>query len=226
MSGKKFGSQKFSAMTPTQSELLSAYAAGETSPGLSLLCAAQTATNPQARAFVAMAEEVAGAALKAEAPSDAAAPAMDLDALLARLDDAAPPAPRATLPKADGPLPAPVAAIAGPFAQLSWSFRLPGVSENVIEGFGEEKVSLLRARAGARVPDHTHRGLEATLVLAGQLQDGARVLARGDLSLSGAEHHHHPQAVGEETCYCLIVMNGGLRFTGMLGRALNIFTDR
>lgn len=218
-------------MTLTQTDLLAAYAAGETSPGLSLLCAAQIALNPEARAFAAMAEAVAAEAWRAAPETESAALAIDPEALLARLDrerpagtrreKAAPAQPCAI----DPTLPPPVAAIAGRLTDLPWSFRLPGVSEHELAGYAPEKVSLMRVRGGVRIPEHTHRGLEATLVLAGRMKDGDRILSRGDLALSSEAHHHHPEVIGEETCYCLVVMaGGGLRFTGLLGRALNLFT--
>lgn len=217
-------------MTLTQTDLLAAYAAGETSPGMSLLCATQVATNDEARAFVAMAEAVAGAALRDDpesAPVNGAAPAMCASAMLARLDEPAPAPVSAPAHCAiDDPLPRALRAAAGPLDEISWGFRLPGVSEYALEGFAPEKVSLMRVRSGTRIPEHTHRGLEATLILGGAMQDGDRLLQRGDLALSGEEHHHHPRAIGEETCYCLVVVDGGLRFTGMFTQALNIFSDR
>ena len=206
----------------TQAELLAAYAVGETSPGLSLLCASQISIDPGVAAFVSLAEEIAGAALRSEA-SDAS---MDFDAMMARLDDDAPLAgPDAAATVAGDPVfPQVLQSAAGGGAEdVPWRFRLPGLSEHVFPEFGDEKVSLLRGKPGSRVPQHTHRGVEATLVLQGALKDGERVLRRGDVSVCGTEHDHHPEVVGEEICYCLIVVDGKLHFTGRFGRALNLF---
>ena len=210
----------------TQSELLAAYAAGETSPGLSLLCATQLSIDPQGAAFVSMAEEVAGQALRDESPEAV----MDLDAMMARLDEPeSEPGPLRAAPAAGPPgatLPSVLRSMAGgDVDDVPWRFRLPGLSEHVVADYSGEKVSLIRGRPGARVPQHTHRGVEATLVLKGALKDGERVLGRGDVSVCGDEHDHHPQVVGDGVCYCLIVVDGGLRFTGTLGRALNLFND-
>ena len=217
----------------TQSELWAAYAAGETSPGLSLLCATQVSIDAEGASFVALAEEVAGRALRDE-PAQAGA-TMDLEAMMARLAEPEPePSPESSTPTtssatsqgADASMPAVLRAAVGcGFDAIPWKFRLPGLSEHILADFQVEKVSLLRGKPGARIPQHTHRGVEATLVLGGALQDGERVLRRGDVSLCGAEHDHHPQVAGDEMCYCLIVVDGGLRFTGAWGPALNLFGD-
>ena len=128
-------------------------------------------------------------------------------------------------PDAGSPLPNPVRERVGmPIEDLRWRFLLPGLAESRIEGFENEEVSLLRARPGVRIPGHTHSGDEATLILSGQMRDGHRVFRRGDIAF--ADHHddHHPEIVGNETCVCLVVLSGRMRFTGPLGRALNLFT--
>ena len=79
----------------------------------------------------------------------------------------------------------------------------------------------MRARPGVRVPAHTHGGREATLVLAGEMRDGAQVLGRGDVALADERHDHAPEIVGATTCICLLVLTGRMRFTGRFGWALN-----
>ncbi len=222
-------------MTMTREELLEAYAAGATSPGLSLLCAAHMTLSPEAREYVSAVEEVGGALLSGidDDEGEDRTGAMSFDALLARIDaeDAhgvdVRAAPSASAVDIDaGPLPRPVArALGRRFSDVPWKARLPKIAEHVLSESDGEKVSLMRARPGARVPDHTHRGDEATLVLTGAMRDGDRMLTAGDIALCGPEHDHHPEIVGDETCYCLIVVDGRLRFTGALGRALNLFAE-
>lgn len=224
----------------TREDLLTAYAAGTTSPGLSLLCAAHLTLSPEARAFVAGLEEWGGSMLAAEddagptsaenqSPENLQPPS--LEAMLALIDaaeqqGARPAETSAVDPARFGPLPAPVARAAGtPFDRIPWRFRLPGISEHVLPGFDGEKVSLLRGRPGARVLGHTHVGSEATLILTGEMKDGDRVLTRGDIALCGPEHDHHPEIIGDDICYCLIVVDGKLRFTGRFARALNFFGE-
>ncbi len=91
---------------------------------------------------------------------------------------------------------------------------VPGVLEHRLDGFPGEEVRLVRADPGCRILQHSHSGDEATLVLTGALRDGTQVFTRGDLSLAGAQDEHSPEVVGSETCVCLLVLSGPLRFSG------------
>ncbi|MEL6266476.1 MAG: ChrR family anti-sigma-E factor [Pseudomonadota bacterium] len=108
---------------------------------------------------------------------------------------------------------------------LAWRFRLPGVSEYELPGFDDEHVSLLRARPGASIPQHTHEGTELTLVLSGQLEDQGMTYRRGDVAVCTEDDDHRPRITGEATCICLVVMDGSLRFTGRFSRALNLLAE-
>lgn len=204
-------------------DLLADYASGATPPGLSLLIAAHLTYAPESRTRVAAFERLAGALM---AESEAADPGgMSLDAVFARID-AGEPEPAPSAPLDAGPLTSPVIrAIGQPFDAIPWRFRLPGVSEYALDGYGDERVSLLRARPGASVPQHTHQGLEATLVLQGALSDQGIVYRQGDVALNDEEDDHRPEIVGDELCYCLIVQTGGLTFTGRFSRVLNYFSN-
>ncbi len=217
--------------TAPTDEMLAAYATGTASPGIELLVAAHLTYAPHSRARVAELERLGGALLASTEPEpmengmdDAA-----LDRALAAID--ALPDPGATPPArpngaADAPLPRPVIdAFGGDFDGIRWRFRLPGLSavELPREEEGGEEISLLRARPGVKIPQHTHRGREMTLVLAGALRDGDTVFGPGDLEIADEAHDHRPEVHGSETCYCLIVLEGTLRFTGRFSRALNLF---
>lgn len=201
-------------------DILAEYACGAASPGVSLLVAAQLTHSPEGRRVVRAYERLGGVLLagddEAEMNSDA------LDSVLARLGDA-PEAPRPAASRVpDGPLPAPVLDRLGvPFDQIAWKFRLPGVSAYDFEGFQDEKVQLLRARPGASIPQHTHQGLEMTLVLQGCLEDGGVEYRKGDVAVNDESDDHRPRVLGDEMCYCLIVQRGDLQFTGPFSRILN-----
>ncbi len=212
-------------------EILADYASGALPAGLSLLVASHLTFSPESRRRVGDLESLGGVMLSADGADGLAAP--DLDAALARLD--APEAPRRNAMEDDAPirlgggapvLPAPLRrALGGDADELAWKFRLPGLSEVELDGFEGEEVSLLRARPGAPLLSHTHEGVETTLVLTGLLEDRGRVFARGDVAVATEDDDHRPRIVGEETCICLIVMSGGLRFTGPFSRALNLFAE-
>ena len=213
----------------SRDDLLSAYAAGTTSPGLSLLCAAHLTLSPEARGFVSAAESLCGAMLADESVDDVSP--MNFESLLARLDEPQPSAlqsaPVTPCAREEGGLvlPRPIQRALGGEPTPPWRFRLPGIHEHVLDGYQQERVSLIKARPGAKIPKHTHEGDEATLVLAGALQDGDMVLKTGDLSIAGPEHDHTPEILGDDICICLVVNNGALRFTGRFGRALNLFAE-
>lgn len=226
MTPPKQTSANDAALASTE-ELLTAYAAGTTSPGLSLLCAAHLTLRPESREFVSMVEAVGGELLNEEPDADVAP--MDFSAMLARLDAEPEQRTNGAVRPGDGslgPLPAPILRAAGvTFNDIPWRKRLGGVAECPLDGFDGEKVGLLRARPGARIPKHTHKGLEATLVLQGMLRDGGEDHRVGDIALAGPADDHIPEIVGDETCYCLVVIDGALRFTGTFGRALNLFAE-
>ena len=107
---------------------------------------------------------------------------------------------------------------------ISWRFRLPGISDHQISSKNGEEISLLKAEPGAKIFQHTHEGEEATLVLSGALQDDNKVLRAGDVSIVNEQHTHNPSIIGDKPCICLIVMSGKLRFTGRFTRAFNLLT--
>lgn len=202
------------------SEYLAAYANGTLSDGLSLLVAAHLTYCPDCRATVASLEAVAGGLF--EDGDDVSAPS--IDAVFARID-AAPIQPRHGERRPAGLLPRPIQdAAGGDVDDLRWKFRMPGLHEYRLDGFEGEEVSLLRARPGAGMMTHTHSGEEATLVLSGQMQDGDQVFGKGDVSIADHNDDHSPRIIGDETCYCLIVLSGSVRFTGRMSRALNLLT--
>lgn len=203
-------------------DMLASYATGAASAGVALLVAAHLTFCPRCRARVAAMETVGGALL-ATAAQEVAPP--DLDAVMARLDAAAPGAPRRGR-AVDPVLPGPVRdALGAPLSEIRWRFRMPGVSDCELPGSTGERVSLLRVRPGAGVPAHTHTGVEATLVLSGALIDRGAVYRRGDVAVATAADDHHPRAGDGEECVCLAVLGGAVRFTGAFGRALNIFAE-
>ncbi|MEO0387634.1 MAG: cupin domain-containing protein [Pseudomonadota bacterium] len=203
------------------SEYIAAYASGALSEGMSLLVGAHLTYSAERRREAAFYESISGALLDGE-PSE---PGPSLDATLALLDapERARPAPLPFDPEM--PLPVPVRqALAEAGDEIRWRFRLPGVHEHQIAGFDGETVSLMRVRPGRAMPHHTHDASEATLVFTGQMQDEGVVYARGDIALADHNDDHQPRVIGDETCYCLVVLGGAMRFTGPVSRALNIFS--
>lgn len=202
-------------------EILAEYASGAATPGVALLIASHLTQAPESRRRVEALEAIGGAVLSHEEPAEMSSGALDavmamLDATPEKVSAADAGAPRG------GPLPAPVLDEIGlGFDEIPWKFQLPGVSAYDLEGFAGERVRLLRAKPGSTVPQHTHEGTEMTLVFQGCLSDGGVDFRQGDVAVNDEDDDHCPRITGDDICYCLIVQQGDLRFTGRFSRVLN-----
>ncbi len=203
-------------------EHLEGYANGALSEGMSLLVAAHLTYCPDCRGEVDRIERLGAALMMASETPDAIRPP-SLEACMSALDT--PVEEDRMVDDSQGVLPMPLRrALPASLDEANWQFRLPGLHEYVLSDYDGEHVSLLRARPGVSIFHHTHKGEEATLILSGAMEDGDQVFRRGDVALADETHQHKPKIVGDEVCYCLVVMSGSLRFTGPVGLALNLFT--
>lgn len=201
------------------SETLAEYALGALAPGMELLVSGHLTYCAECRRKAEQFEALGGAALDGLESTEISSPS--LDATLAMLDGAEEPEP--VLRRSPSVFPAALRPyLPEDEEKIEWTFRLPGIYEHELAGFGNESVSLLKAKPGAKMLSHTHHGEEATLILAGQMRDGDRVLSKGDVAQADHDHDHRPEIIGDETCICLIVLSGKMKFTGTLGRALNV----
>ncbi|MEM7191016.1 MAG: ChrR family anti-sigma-E factor [Pseudomonadota bacterium] len=200
-------------------DIIAEYAGGGATPGVAFLMAAHLAHASESREKVAGLESLGGALLQ-DTPAEEM-PASALDAIFDAIDEPTPKDPR----RLDaGPLPQSIVDHLGvDFNDIRWKFRWPGMSVYEFDDFGGEKVTLVRGKPGVAIPQHTHSGLEMTLVLTGCLEDDGVEYRAGDVSVHDEAHDHRPKVGGDETCYCLIVEQGSVRFTGRYSRILNIF---
>ena len=109
----------------------------------------------------------------------------------------------------------------GSLSDLDWKRTGRGIEEASLVRDEDVRISLLRIRAGQKVPSHTHRGEEFTLVLSGGYADGDDHFGKGDVSLADSAKDHAPVADSNGLCLCLTVRNGATRLTGPIGRFLN-----
>ncbi len=156
-----------------------------------------------------------------------AAPVGDtlLNAVLARLDDA-PPLSYATSPGwAAGKTPAILQRLMrGDFTELVWKKITGTLSISYLKtGDPNYEFALYHIKAGGRIPEHTHRGSEMTLVLEGGFSDADGSYHQGDFMLRRPGDVHAPTAVQSEDCICLAVLDAPLRFTGWQYRWMNPF---
>ena len=168
--------------------------------------------------------ETVSAVLLEEGEVEAVSPGA-LDAILAKIDgpeeeDAAPliEFDRDTLQVIPPPL---RNYLDGSLSDLNWKRTGRGIEEASLVRDEDVRISLLRIRAGQKVPSHTHRGEEFTLVLSGGYADGDDHFGKGDVSLADSAKDHAPVADSDGPCLCLTVRNGATRLTGPIGRFLN-----
>ena len=210
-------------------ELIVAYAAGELDEAVSLLVATHMALCPDCRRALASAEALGGAML--ERAPEAEISDAELEAVLGRIADAAPepkvvPVRPAPAPRRHGViLPQPLRDyVGGDAGELRWKSLGGGVKHlPVVTGASDAKARLLHIPASTAIPDHGHRGLELTLVLAGSFYDQGAWFRRGDVEEADATIEHTPVAGPEEACICLVVTDAPLRFRGLLPRLAQPF---
>ncbi len=157
---------------------------------------------------------------------DAQAKSLDksFDALMARLESEEPEnqKPKTTVAKGyHNPL---ERYLPSSIDDLDWQQQTREIAKfdltNVVD-MGSARVALQKIKAGAKVPVHTHRGNELTVVLKGGFSDELGVYHAGDYIARDPSHHHSPTALQNEDCICLTVLDAPMRFTGPLMRWLN-----
>ncbi|TBW33628.1 transcriptional regulator [Siculibacillus lacustris] len=198
-------------------DLIAAHVQGRLPPPLDALIAAHLEMAPAARDFGDALEALAGRALD-EAPGVALA---DRDAALERIFGLAPVVtpPRPPAQRSPDALPRALARFTEGTPE-DWRFVWFGIRRRPLGRSGDFTAELLRIAGGGRIPQHTHTGLEATLVLSGGFSDGDRSFGPGDLTVTGPEDHHAPVA-DPEGCLCFTVVEGaGVRLSSRLGRAV------
>ncbi len=210
---------------PTE-ELLQAYAAGHLEEPLALLVATHSALCPQCRKQIADLERVGGALLDSLDPS--AVSDSSLDAVLSQLDDAPVefdiPLSKAQGETADLRVPQPLRDyLAGSLDEIEWRSRGPVAEVPLLPEQEAFKTRLLKIKAGAAVPQHTHEGAEITMVLSGGFTDSHGHYLRGDVAVADTSVDHRPVADPGEDCLCIAVTDAPLRLTGPVGRWLNYF---
>lgn len=99
--------------------------------------------------------------------------------------------------------------------------HLGGISTAKLPAGKDFHVALLYINKDTEVPQHTHLGLEMTLVLAGKIIDENGEYKAGDLLINSTEDTHTPRTMANEDCLCLSVLSAPLKFKKGLTRLLN-----
>ncbi len=99
--------------------------------------------------------------------------------------------------------------------------QLGGIATCRLAASEPDHASLLFIDKHTNVPIHTHKGLEMTLVLSGEMVDENGRYCAGDLIINSPDDTHTPRNISEEPCLCLSVLSAPLHFTQGLTKLLN-----
>jgi putative transcriptional regulator len=196
------------------------YAAGTLSIGLSICVAAHIEHCEECRQQVHALNSYGAAMIEDLEPANVSAGLFEK--VLANLDTEQKSAPQVLpycreIPKAISKL------VPNGFEDLPWK-KYGKDLETCRLSVGEDKyeVSLIRMQAGGTINEHTHKGLEMTVVLKGVLSDKYGVYKAGDFSACNADDQHQPMATQDMECICLTAVEAPVRFKGWR-RVMNPF---
>jgi putative transcriptional regulator len=104
--------------------------------------------------------------------------------------------------------------------QPRWKSLGMGVRQSILSDRHDGSVRLLYIPPGHAVPDHSHNGLELTLVLQGSFSDDTGQFTVGDLEVADQALEHTPVADAGAPCICLAATDAPLRFNSIVPRIL------
>lgn len=218
--------------------LLLDYVAGSAPHAVSVLVATHLALCPLCRQTAAEMEAVAGAMLDGVEP--VAMSASSAMAVLERIDSEGPVSAPIRLPRSQARsetrvatdraavalVPQPLRSVVGAdFEQIGWRRVMKGLEvfdlPLAAPGEGGGIARLMRVAGGMGMPNHSHRGEEMNLVLAGGFSDEKGHYLRGDLAVSDASVTHQPVADEGEPCVLYVVTTAPLRLSSPIARVLS-----
>ncbi|MBT7604266.1 MAG: hypothetical protein HN583_01120 [Kordiimonadaceae bacterium] len=204
-------------------EWIVSYASGALSEAHALVIASHCHFHPDLQKKVKTAEDIGGLLMEDSEPSSLS---NDLfDDLMKKID---------TLPANDfqplndNGLPTPLAGYLGnrSLDQLKWRLMGPGLSQvRLWTGPNDERLWLLKAKGGTKVPLHDHNGLEMTLVLHGSYHVGQDCYSPGMLEIADDDTVDHMPVIDQgDECICLVLTEAPIKIHGVIGRLLQHFT--
>ncbi|TDE41098.1 ChrR family anti-sigma-E factor [Antarcticimicrobium sediminis] len=101
-----------------------------------------------------------------------------------------------------------------------WKSLGLGVRQSILSADQNGSARLLYIPPGQTVPDHSHNGLELTLVLQGSFSDTTGRFGIGDLEIGDQDLEHAPAADPGAPCICLAATDAPLRFSSLVPRLL------
>ncbi|MEM8570621.1 MAG: ChrR family anti-sigma-E factor [Pseudomonadota bacterium] len=195
-------------------ELIQAYVCGMLPHAYSVVVAAHISVCDECRTRMETLEAVGGAAVDTLAPialSDSFK-----DRVMGLLDAEMPVMEK---PKPKGIFPGPI------MAELDgspprWRSLGGGIRQQVLNEGEDGTLRLIYIPSGMAVPEHSHRGMELTMVLQGSYNDVEGEFKAGDVEVAAEVTNHTPIAGPGEPCICVTATDAPLRFSAWLPRLL------
>lgn len=106
---------------------------------------------------------------------------------------------------------------------LAWKKLSGGINQALVKLDNETQCEFIYMTPGSQVPVHKHQGSEVTLVLDGSFSDELGHYRASDFVVRAKEHLHRPAS--EEGCLCFAVLDSPLTFTEGLARLMNPFLE-
>jgi putative transcriptional regulator len=103
---------------------------------------------------------------------------------------------------------------------IKWQPIGMGVKQSILPTSSEAKARLLYIPPGTEVPDHSHDGIEMTLVLDGAFADENEYFSKGDIEIADGSTNHTPVATDGRPCICLAVTEAPLKFRKVFHRLI------
>ncbi|MBF8999341.1 MULTISPECIES: ChrR family anti-sigma-E factor [Vibrio] len=216
-----------------ESNLLAAYADGSIDYLHGIAVSAHLEFCPHCRATVRQFEQVLGDQLSSEQSSEMIGWEPEFDAMFEnivalpqahqnRLSGQA--ARKASFVNIEGQV-IRVPRVLQPFVKNMKDWRSYGgrVLSLALDSDEDVRLNLMYMKPGVSVPQHTHRGIESTLVLHGGFSDEDGHYEAGDFMQRDASIKHSPQTSTDQDCLCLTVLTDTMLFTQGVARLFNRF---
>lgn len=197
--------------------LLAAYAAGSLDFPFAMVVAAHVSMCLECRAALEAHQTIGGTLLEQVAETRLSAGLKDK--VFAQLD--APVREKPVYPRS-GVFPGPVMQVLKG-KPPRWKSVGMGVRQCIVSASEQGTARLLYIPGGRAVPDHSHNGLELTLVLQGSFSDETGRYGVGDLEVADDDLEHTPIADEGDPCICLAATNAPLRFSSLIPRLVQPF---
>lgn len=210
------------------SDLLLRHAAGQLDAGFSLLIETHLALSAEARHLHAQFETLGGVLLDNLPPAEVDSAA--LNSVLRLLAEDRPDPEPAPARSAKHP-PMPEGFSVPPPLHLvdmgAWRWIAPGVrsARVALPKSATSRAFVLEIAPGVTVPRHGHEGDEATCVLKGGFSDSDAHYGPGDIARADERIEHEIIVDSEESCLCLVAMEGRTRPNNWFGRLYQKFRD-